>query len=177
MATGAPGSDGVLQVAHGDTVVARYVDADDGAGGVDVEKTATALVDCLPPSISGVAAEDISIDRATIVWDTDEPSTSVVRHGATVPPSSEQADPGFVFAHAVLLTGLEECTTYKYEVESTDPDGNTAIDDDGGMYHAFQTLGNFPGIGLAPCTRGRITLDRSGTYGCDDIVGVTRPRE
>jgi hypothetical protein len=45
---GAPSPDGWLQVSPGDTITATYIDADDGMGGINVPKTATAGVDCVP---------------------------------------------------------------------------------------------------------------------------------
>ena len=43
---------GVLQVADGETVTVTYIDADDGAGGVNVPRTRDVVVDCTAPSIT-----------------------------------------------------------------------------------------------------------------------------
>jgi hypothetical protein len=170
--SGPPSVDGVLQLADADSVVAEYLDADDGQGGTNVLKTAPAQADCRAPVISGVASQDISTDRATVVWSTDEPATSLVRYGLAPPPGQQASDSGLVSSHALTLTGLDECSTYRFEVESADPSSNGSVDDNGGLYHSFVTWGDYPDIGIAPCTRGRVSLDRAGTYGCEDSVGV-----
>lgn len=165
-------ADGVLQVAHGDTIVAEYIDADDGMGGTGVVKTRTATVDCVAPVISGVGSQDITNTSATIAWTTDEPATSTLRYGDVPPPAQEVHSGAFLTYRAANLQGLAECTTYHYEVESADPLGNATIDDNGGSLFTFETYGFYPGIGTVPCHQGQVELDRSGTYGCDDTVGI-----
>lgn len=76
---------------------------------------------------------------ATITWTTDEDSDSVVRFGTAVPPTSEAADTTMVTSHSVSLTDLTAEITYYYEVQSTDGSGNTAVDDNGGLYYSFTT--------------------------------------
>jgi hypothetical protein len=164
--------DGLLQVSHADLITAVYIDEDDGEGGTNVEKTDTATADCREPLISDVDAVDISDTYARIVWQTDEASGSVVRYGQVVPPTAEERDAKLVTDHSIPLEGLEECTIYKYEVESSDPHGNTAIDDNGGAWYTFETYGNFPDVGIIPCHQGQVTLD-DDDYGCDDEVVVT----
>jgi hypothetical protein len=161
--------DGVLQVTHGNTVTAEYVDADDGHGGIDVVKTDTALTDCLGPQIAAVTALNIDNERATITWTTDEPGTSVVRYGTAAPPDQVVSFDALTLWRAVTLSNLEECTTYKFEVESVDALGNVSVDDNGGSYYTFQTLGYFPGVGVVACQRGQAQLDRF-VYGCSSTV-------
>lgn len=170
--SGAPVSDGVLQVAHGNTITVEYLDANDGHGGTNVLKTDTAGADCVKPVISGVATNAITTSSATVNWATDKASGSVVRYGQAVPPGQTAGAGGFVTAHGVPLTGLSECTTYKYRVESADPVGNLAIDDNRGDYYAFETYGNFPGVGVLPCHRGQAQLDLEA-YACSDSAEVT----
>ena len=43
-----------LAVGHGDTLVATYLDVDDGAGGSNIPRTAEAGIDCQGPAISAV---------------------------------------------------------------------------------------------------------------------------
>ena len=164
--------DGVLQVAHGDTIVAEYVDADDGMGGTGVVKTRSAPVDCVPPLISGVGSYNITDSSVTIAWTTDEAATGTVRYDDVPPPSQAAHDGAFLTYRTLNLEGLTECTTYHYEVESSDPQGNTTIDDNSGSYFTLETYGVFPDIGMAPCHQGQVVLDRTGTYGCDDTVGI-----
>jgi trimeric autotransporter adhesin len=44
----APAPDGTLSVADGDTITAKYIDANDGAGHVNQTRTTTAAADCAP---------------------------------------------------------------------------------------------------------------------------------
>jgi len=171
-AAGPPLTDGMLQVADGDTMVVEYIDSDDGAGGTDVLKSASAWVDCLSPMISGVNTQDLSNTSVKIVWSTDEASNSMVRYGESVPPANERMAVGNVTQHTVALSGLAECTAYRYEVESADTVLNLTVDDNGGSYHSFETLGDFPDLGILPCRLGQVSLDRDGTYGCNESVGL-----
>ena len=154
---GAVAADGKLQVQDGDTVTARYVDANDGIGGTNVLKTDTAVVDCRGPIIAQVAVTNVSDVAATILWQTDEPSSSDVVWGQVKPPTSNASAGGTVTAHAVPLSGLQACTTYFFEVRSADVPGNLAADNNGGQYYHFETYGDFGG-GLQPCHAGRVTV-------------------
>lgn len=131
---------GVLLVAPGDTVTATYLDADDGAGGVDVIVTDVAVIDCVAPLISGVQATNIGPRNATINFNTSELATSTVHYGATCGAlgnavSSAVPNTG----HALNISGLTDNTTYFYTVEATDEAGNQATDDGGGACYAFST--------------------------------------
>lgn len=167
--SGPAGADGVLQVTEADEIVAEYLDADDGQGGTNVLKTATASVDCSPPVVSNVAPVDLTDVTATLGWATDEPATSLVRYGLTAPPTTEVTRSGLFLDHAVGISGLTECTTYLYEVESTDERGHTVIDDNGGAYYTFETYRNLPETGPVPCRQAQVLLDRE-VYGCADTV-------
>jgi hypothetical protein len=129
---------GVLDVVHGDVLTAIYLDEDNGHGGMYIEKTDTAGIDGIEPVITNIEVTGLSDDRATIVWTTDEPSSSCVVYGSPY-PDIEVFDGRAVTDHAVTLTGLQDCTYYMFYVESTDVAGNTALDDNGGVYYAFTT--------------------------------------
>jgi serine protease AprX len=169
---GPPQPDGTIQIAHEDVITATYIDADDGEGGTNVPKTDTATADCLAPQVSDVDATDIDDVSARITWITDEASTSVVRYGAVEPPDNEESDNRLVTDHSIPLDGLNECTIYKYEVESADPEGNVTIDDNGGQYYKFETYRNDPDLGLIPCHKGVVSLDDED-YSCADVVTAT----
>jgi subtilisin family serine protease len=171
--TGTPASDGILQVTGGDTVLATYVDADDGMGGSGVAKTATAAVDCSVPLVFDVEARDQTDVSTNIAWSTDEPASSVVRYGQAAPPTSQANGVGPVLDHLVGISGLAECTTYVYEVESADTQGNLVVDDNGGAYYSFETYRNLPETGPVPCHQGQVLFDNPDPYGCSDTVTVT----
>ena len=57
-----------LQVSNGETITVRYIDADDGSGGIDVEKTDTAVVDLSPPGFAGIALANAGDGQVTVLW-------------------------------------------------------------------------------------------------------------
>jgi len=140
--TGAAATEGngELSVTDGDTITVLYIDEDDGLGGVNVPRIATAEIDCVAPVISGVSAIDVDTSTATVVWDTTEPSTSLVAYGETQPPTLIVADGALVTGHGIDLAGLVQCRTYFYEVTSADVVGNLTRDDNGGNYYSFDTI-------------------------------------
>ena len=135
----APAADGLIAVVHGDTITATYIDADDGQGGLNLTRQTTAGTDCVFPIISNVAAGNVTGTSARITWNTNEAATSVVHYGVTPPPSSSTALAARVVGHVVDLTGLAECSTYLYAVESADAVGNAALDNAGGAFYALTT--------------------------------------
>ncbi|MGP8330132.1 MAG: NosD domain-containing protein [Methanosarcinaceae archaeon] len=91
--------------------------------------TTASTMDITPPIISNVENTDPTTDSATIFWDTDENSCSVVMYGA-MPDNytNEESDSALVTSHNISLTGLSENTTYYYVVNSTDASGNAGED-------------------------------------------------
>ncbi len=132
--------DGTLSVVNGDTVTVLYIDADDGAGGVNVPVTTAAAVDCSGPVISGVNTQNITGNSAQVLWTTDELSNSRVIYDTAFPPSASTAsNAAVVVNHQVGLAGLNPCTTYYYYVSSTDTAGNVSSDTNNGAYYTFRT--------------------------------------
>jgi hypothetical protein len=169
--TGTPVSgDGLLMVAHGDLITARYVDADDGQGGHGLVRETTASADCVGPRISEVRTTDITDRIATVKWTTDELADSVVHWGETKPPSNTASDANRVSSHAIVLSGLNPCTIYWYSVESTDSASNGSLDDNAGQYFHFETLGDL-GNGLQSCHAGRVSLGKS-VLDCSDSLPI-----
>jgi hypothetical protein len=83
--------------------------------------------DFTPPEISSVQVSNITPNRATITWDTDELSSSLVKYGES--PGNytvSKSDSSYVLTHGITLTGLKENTTYYYVVNSTDKSVNSA---------------------------------------------------
>ncbi len=160
---GAPGADGALQTVHDDQIVAEYVDANDGLGGVNVVKTSSAATDCASPFASNISPNNVTETTAWIAWTTDEPSTAVVRYGETI-PADEVGSPVLSTAHSVQLTGLAPCSVYRYEIESTDELGNAGVQDNAGGFFRVETEG--------VCAQGTVDLDRA-SYGCEDTIAVS----
>ncbi|MCK4329060.1 PQQ-binding-like beta-propeller repeat protein [candidate division WOR-3 bacterium] len=119
----------------GDTVYIRVKDTDQTPGNNVLDDIfidymfieSSTIPDFTPPVISDVTSSEITNSSATITWDTDEYSNSVVRYdtdGAPYEFVASSAD--MVMNHSVPLSGLSPSTTYYYIVESTDASNNTA---------------------------------------------------
>ncbi len=162
--------DGRLSIADGDTISARYVDADDGAGGHDSPQQTTSTSDCVSPAISSVASTGIDDTHATVTWATNESSSSVLHFSPVKPPAQSASTPGLTTSHSVALSGLTQCTTYWYSVESQDAAGNDVVDANGGQYFHLETLGDL-GNGLQSCHAGKVSVARPGAN-CSDTISI-----
>jgi hypothetical protein len=127
---------GNLTVAHGDSLVATYSDADPVA-----EATATATLDCAGPTISGVEIE-ASADALVVSFATDEPAASRVLFGTSAPVAGEVDDPELRSGpRSLTIDGVSPCTDYLVEVAATDAVGNLSIDNHGGAYWSVTSAG------------------------------------
>lgn len=127
--------DGDLQVSDGDEITVTYLDANPVATLVGM-----ATVNTSGPAISNVRASAINESDASIAWDTSSPSNSRVHYGTTPAlGSSTPVDGTLVQAHTVMLTGLVPNSTYYYDVESFDSQGNGVRDDNGGLHYIVST--------------------------------------
>ena len=133
------GGSGELTIADGDTITATYIDADDGQGGQNVTVTDTAAVDCSPPVISNVLAQDIEPRSASITFETDEDSLVQVHYGLACGALTDTVSDGLGTVHSLGLGQLEDNTAYFYSIEAEDQAGNTTVDDNGGSCHTFMT--------------------------------------
>jgi len=82
--------------------------------------------DTIPPSIANITVTNITSNSATITWQTNEPSTSLVKYGTS--PGNytlQKYDSSPVTSHSITLTDLSPNTTYYFVVNSTDACGNT----------------------------------------------------
>ena len=79
-----------------------------------------------PPIITNVTTTNITTNLATITWNTDEPSNSLVEYGIESGNYTlRKYDPENVTSHSVNLMGLLPNTTYYFIVNSTDRSGNS----------------------------------------------------
>lgn len=129
--------DGKVSVAHGNVVSASFIDASScGTPNVTVQKTAP--VDCIAPAISQLAVTSAN-GNATVSWNTTESATGTVHYGTSVPTGGTRSDTALLTGHSFQLTGLADCTTYYYWVESSDAAGNVTATNAGGGTYAFRT--------------------------------------
>ncbi len=134
-----PGN-GIVETQNGFTLTAHYIDADDGQGGFNIERTADATADFLGPAISHIAVEQVTDTSAVITFLTSEPSSGVIIYGKTPPPEQiSEGDSGNT-THRFVLQNLDQCSYYYFFIQATDPAGNTTTDDASGTYYTFPTL-------------------------------------
>ena len=133
-------AEGVLWVADADLIVATYIDEDDGMGGVNIEVTDDATVDCAAPLIENVTASDITPRAANVSFDANESVRATVYYGLSCGALDETAaSSAYSTSPVVVVTGLDDDTTYYYAVEAEDIAGNSVYDDNGGACYSFTT--------------------------------------
>jgi hypothetical protein len=110
----------------------------DAAHAINVTENGTATVkfqltqDTAPPVISDAQATKIASTKATISWDTDEASNSLVKYGTSPGVYTDSAtDSAYVTSHSININGLSPDTTYYYVVSSSDRGGRTVASDEG----------------------------------------------
>jgi hypothetical protein len=130
-ATGVAAPDGVLQIAHNDSIEARYFDASAG-----VYRTATARGDLVPPVLTSVVVSN-EFGQTLVSWQTDEPADSVVRYSRNLGLGRAATNEARVTGHTVSLPELAPGQTYYFHVASTDEAGNTATNNNGGALFSF----------------------------------------
>ncbi|MBL9173819.1 MAG: S8 family serine peptidase [Verrucomicrobiales bacterium] len=132
LSAGAPvAGDGQLSVVDGEEITAVYVDTLPAG-----ERRATAVIDAQPPVISGVTATQ-QFGTVRIQWLNSEPASSRVWFGPTNAVTTLVSDPAFRLQPGLTLSGLEPGTTYFFYVAATDRAGNSATNDNGGVYLRF----------------------------------------
>jgi peroxiredoxin len=112
----------------------------------DLKAKPLASADETPPAISGINVSNITESSAIITWQTDETATSQVNYGKTETYGSTMLDEKLTIPHTVTLTGLDDGTTYNFQVISKDSSGNTATSP---TNQTFETPAGIPvGCGL-----------------------------
>ncbi len=124
---GAPVTDGVLQVLHGDLLNVTYTMYYD-----------VAWVDTVAPTISNIAT-NVRTRTATVTFTTSEDTKGLVEYGDTTSLGNISESLSFAVSHSVDLVNLKPNTTYFFDVVATDLAGNRARDDNGGLHHALTT--------------------------------------
>ena len=101
------------------------------------------------PVVSGVTATAISTNSATIVWNTDQASSSLVQYGTTSAYGSISAlSSSLTASHSVTITGLTAGTVYNYDVVSANAAGKSATSGN----FTFSTLTQAPVISAVSAT-------------------------
>ena len=82
------------------------------------------------PVISSVNSTNVTSTGATIVWTTDQFSSSRVDYGTTTGYGTMMSNSTSVLSHSLVLTGLTCNQQYHYKVSSTDANGYTGSSGD-----------------------------------------------
>jgi hypothetical protein len=92
-------------------------------------------------TITDVAVTDVKATSAVVTWTTDEGSDSLVRYGTAPDELTHTAtSPATGTDHVLGLANLTPDTEYFLEVESTDDEDYTAVDNNSGSLYRFTTL-------------------------------------
>jgi len=108
-------------------------------------------------SISSVKVTDITLSSATIVWETGDPTTSVVEYGLTTGYGQTKTDAASVNMHKIELTGLETGKTYHFRVKGVSKDSSSVFSDD--YVFATNEMPALKGYTLGEVTDSTIALD------------------
>jgi YVTN family beta-propeller protein len=103
------------------------------------------------PVISYMSYWGITSSGITISWATNVPSSTVVNYGTTNSLGSvSPVQSGLSNNHGVVLTGLQPSTTYYFQAQSTDANGNTGYSP---SIYTFTTLASLPVISSPVVTK------------------------
>jgi fibronectin type 3 domain-containing protein len=141
---GTPTPDGLLQSSDKDTVTVTYVDADDGTGATAIV-FGTKILDCADPGIHDLRVSNITDQRFTVSFDTDDPGDTKVEWGSTPSLGEQVVKPGLRTSHEMILNQFNDCDLFYIRVSSTDEYGNTAVADLNGDPHLIHTW-EIPGL-------------------------------
>ncbi|MBI2659527.1 fibronectin type III domain-containing protein, partial [Candidatus Woesearchaeota archaeon] len=118
-------------------------------------------------TISNVRVTKVSSNSATVEWATDEISNGRVRYGQTTALGFTQRHDNFIGNHTItVFNGINSDTPYFFAVESTDLNGNTAVDNRANSFYTFKTTDITPppqvnGLNLVSTTPNSIFLSWS----------------
>ncbi len=132
---------GVLKVADGDAIVARYEDGDDGSGRPRTPTATAVVLDCTPPVLSGIRVAAVGEDSFRVEWTTSEPADGRVLFGTDPSLGMEVVSADLTTQHALTVSGLETCSRYFFTPASRDALGNLTRDDETEPVRSVQTVG------------------------------------
>lgn len=163
------------------TAVAR-----DTTGNAKTSSIVTVTVsgsDTNPPSLSSVAASNITSSGATITWNSNEASNSQVEYGlASAYGNLSTVNPALVTSHSTALNGLAPSTRYFYRARSRDSTGNLAVSAEtsfttaAGASTSIGTQNVVWTSGVNVATTGNSVKKTRGCDGCADAGAVSQQR-
>ncbi|MBL90877.1 MAG: hypothetical protein CMH56_03585 [Myxococcales bacterium] len=117
--------EGPVDVAQG-VAVAIFTDA---YGTASTPFTAAFALQAEPQTITVSVDVNVSLGQATVSWETDEPTTGVLKWGLDALYGNEVVMDASATSHEVLLgesTPLSQSTVYHFAIEATDGNGNAS---------------------------------------------------
>lgn len=125
---GAPAhGDNLLSLTDGDTITVTYIDADDGNGNFNVEKTAAAASDCAAPTFGGLTAAEAGDYEVTLSWNQATDAHTVVYNVYRAESSGGQdfnAPTYTITALTMVDKDVENNRAYYYIVRAEDTLGS-----------------------------------------------------
>ena len=86
-----------------------------------------APADTSGPVISDIQSMSVGVNDETVMWNTDEPATSMIRYGTSESLGQTAVVPGSAaLMHSATLTALAPGTLYHFCIDATDASGNSS---------------------------------------------------
>ncbi|MFZ2882446.1 MAG: fibronectin type III domain-containing protein, partial [Candidatus Moraniibacteriota bacterium] len=126
-----------------------YVESSDEFDGTAIDDNGgdyyffTTTQDLIPPIITfdyDNDVLDITETKATILWTTNEQSTSRIDYGTSLSYGESETNDSLNTNHVFRLENLVKGTTYYFKISSTDENENTAEDNNSNLSYMFTTL-------------------------------------
>jgi len=126
-----------------------------------------------PPIITaGPTIEAVTSNSVTVVWETDEPATSVVEYGLDENYDLKKSESELTQQHQIQLINLQPAATYSYRVKSTDGSGNGPTTSAGFTFSTSNVSLSFSHVAGDPGSTVAIPIHISEVSG----VNITRIR-
>ena len=133
----------------------------------------TIVYETTAPTISAMAASNVTASAATITWTTNEAATSQIEYGPTSSYGTlTPLDPTLVASHSLPLAGLGAQTTYNYRVRSRDAAGNERVSGNATFTTASGPADTSPPTvptSLTASAASTVRIDLSWTPSSDDV--------
>jgi len=140
LTTNIPSDSTFLSVSHDDIISVTYHDADNGVGGINIDKTATASIDIIPPDIFNITIARTSDSTAIIKWETDKPTLgSLILTSPAVEYYEKDYEYSHQTSHELTVTNLLPGTKYKFFIVAADHYGLITTNDNFGDFFTFRT--------------------------------------
>jgi alpha-tubulin suppressor-like RCC1 family protein len=99
------------------------VSSADVAGNIGSSSESSFTTDS-PSALSSIKVTSTAIDRATVTWNTANPTSSTVEYGITTEYGQTKSDASLVKEHSISLSDLESGKEYHFRVRGKDKNGN-----------------------------------------------------